>query len=158
MLMAVVACAAVACAVVSGTACGRAEADTTPTATVRHFLEVMDRSNEDDAALKDVYRLLDSTARKALKRRAERARTLSMQLYEPWQMLVPGRFRLRFLPRSPGGMHERVNGDRAVVTVIGRRAGERAEVPLVREQGRWRIALVLPTMHSDTSDGSQSDG
>lgn len=139
-------------------ACGPAGADKTPTATVRHFLEIMDRANEDDAALKELYRLLDTSGRKALMRRAERARTLSMRLYEPWQMLVPGRFRLRFAPMSPGGMRERVNGDHAVVTVIGRRAGERADVRLVREQGHWRIALVMPPMHSDTAGGPQRDG
>ena len=66
---------------------------------------------------------------------------LSGREYQPWQMLAPGRFGLHFAPASPGGMHERVNGDRAIVTVTGDKPGQRAEVPLVREHGKWRIKL-----------------
>jgi hypothetical protein len=139
-------------------ACGGERVDRTPIETVRHFIEVMDRSDEDDAALKEAFRLLDAGARKALTQRADRVRTLSLQPYEPWQMLVPGRFRLRFAPSSPGGMRERVDGDRAVVTVVGRAAGERADVQLVREQGHWRIALAVPAVHRDTPEGARGDG
>jgi hypothetical protein len=58
-------------------------------------------------------------------------------------MLAQGRFRLRFSPSSRRGMKEAINGDRATVTVTGTRPDERAEVPLVREQGQWRVSLVL---------------
>jgi hypothetical protein len=116
-----------------------------PVATVRHFLAMMDRSAADEAALEDAYRLLDAGARKALDERAERASTLAGRRYEGWQMLSQGRFRLRFAPASPGGMRERVQGDRALVTVSGAK-GQRAEVLLVLEQGRWRIALPIPPM------------
>jgi hypothetical protein len=137
-------------------ACGRAESPDTPAGAVRHFLEVMDRSSDDDAALSEAYGLLDQTTRSALAARAARTRSLSGQQYEPWQMLAQGRFRLRFAP-ARGGMHERVTGERAVVVVNGGNANERAEVPLVREQGRWRIQLALPPMRSD-APGRQSDG
>ena len=136
--------------------CGGSDAPDSPAGAVRHFLEVMDRSSDDDAALAEAYRLLDQTTRAALAARAARTRSLSGQPYEPWQMLAPGRFRLRFAP-ARGGMHERVTGERAVVVVNGGNANERAEVPLVREQGRWRIQLSLPPMRSD-SPGRQSDG
>lgn len=117
-----------------------------PTATVRHFLEVMDRSAADDAALREAYHMLDASARAALAARAERATTLAGRRYEPWQMLSQGRYRQRFAPASPRGMRERVQGDRAVVTVSGRRPEERAEVSLVREEGHWRIVLAIPPM------------
>lgn len=128
-------------------ACGGAAAnDETPVAAVRHFLEVMDRSVVDERALQEAYRLLDRQAQAALTERAERASTLAGRRFEPWQMLAQGRFRLRFAPATPGGMRERVEGERAFVTVSGSREGQRAEVPLVREQGRWRIALPIPIM------------
>ncbi len=125
---------------------GAAPNDETPVAAVRHFLEVMDRSVVDERALQEAYRLLDRRAQSALTERAERASTLAGRRFEPWQMLAQGRFRLRFAPTAPGGMRERVEGDRAFVTVSGSGQGQRAEVPLVREQGRWRIALPIPTM------------
>jgi hypothetical protein len=141
--------AALLCAAVQ--ACGGGDATETesPVATVRHFLEVMDRSAADEAALKEAYRLLDAAARQALADRAERATTLAGRGFEPWQMLAQGRFRLRFAPASPRGMRERVQGDRAVVTVTGAQPGQHAEVPLVLEHGRWRIALPVPTMRSE---------
>jgi hypothetical protein len=138
--------------------CGPAVHDDSPVSTVRHFLEVMDRSGDEESALADAYQLLDSGAQAALARRAERASTLSGRAFKPWQMLVRGRFGLRFAPTSPGGMHERITGDRAVVTVIGDQPGEHAEVPLVREQGKWRVALTLPPMRNEAGGTRQSDG
>jgi hypothetical protein len=73
-------------------------------------------------------------------------------------MLVRGRFGLRFSPTSPGGMHERITGDRAVVSVIGDQPGEHAEVPLVREQGKWRVSLTLPPMRNEAAGTRQGDG
>lgn len=127
----------------------------TPADTLRRFLEAMDRSSEDETALVEAYGMLDQAAQRALAARATRARALSGQRFEPWQMFAPGRFRLRFVRRA---MHERIDGDRAVVVVTGTSDEERAEVPLVREQGRWRIQLVLPPMRSDVPTGRQSDG
>jgi hypothetical protein len=141
-------CAALLC---TGLACGDGSSEQkSPVATVRHFLDMMDRSAADEAALKDAYRLLDAAARKALDERAERAGTLAGRRYQGWQMLSQGRFRLRFTPASPGGMRERVQGDRALVTVSGAK-GQRAEVLLVLEQGRWRIALPIPPLRTSPS-------
>jgi hypothetical protein len=139
-------------------ACERSARDESPVATVRHFLEVMDRSAEEESALREAYRLVDASARAALARRAERAATLSGRSYEPWQMLAQGRFRLRFAPASRGGMRERIDGERAVVTVIGEKPGQRADVPLVREQGHWRIQLAIPALRNSGSGPRQGDG
>jgi hypothetical protein len=108
----------------------------------------MDRSATDEAALKEAYQLLDRAAQQGLTERAERATTLAGRRYEPWQMLSQGRYRQRFAATAPGGMRERVQGERAVVTVRGRRPEDRAEVTLVREQGRWRIVLAFPPMRT----------
>jgi hypothetical protein len=103
----------------------------------------MDQSAADDRALRVAYDLLASPAQKALAARAARVKTLAGQSMEPWEMLAAGRFRLRFSPASRRGMKETISGDRAMVTVTGTGPGEQAEVPLVREQGQWRLSLVL---------------
>jgi hypothetical protein len=154
-----IACSAVLACSLALAACGRAGRDDSPIATVRHFLEVMDRSADEDDALAEAYRLLDDSAQGALAQRALRTGMLSGRDYQPWQMLAPGRFALHFAPASPGGMHERVNGDTAVVTVTGDKPGQRAEVPLVRQHGKWRIKLVIPPMRNAASSGArQTDG
>jgi hypothetical protein len=127
--------------------CGRSP--DSPVAVVRDFLDAMERSRDESQAMVEAYGLLDSTARQALKRRAERARSLSGRPYEPFQMLAQGRFKLNFAPAVPRGMHERVDGDRAVVTVVGVKPDQRAEVPLVRENGQWRIRIDIPPMRNE---------
>ena len=130
-------------------ACSETPTDRTPSGALRLFLSAMDRSEWDEAALRDAYDLLSPDARAALEERADMASTLSGRTFEPWQMLVQGRFRLRFAPRRGGGMVERVDGDRAVVVVSGSRDGERAEIPLVEEDGHWRVDLDLPPLRPD---------
>jgi len=130
--------------------CG-AQAPDTPAETVRAFLEAMDRSANDARQLSEAYALLDEGARAELQGRAHQAETLTGRAFEPWEMLAQGRFRLRFAPATRGGMRERVKDDTAVVVVTGT-DGERAEVPLVREGGAWRIRLPIPPLH-DASAG-----
>jgi hypothetical protein len=118
-------------------------AQRSPSEVLRQFLAAMDRSASDDGALRTAYELLASPAQKSLEARAARVKSLAGQSLEPWQMLAQGRFRLRFSPASRRGMRETINGDRATVTVTGNGPDERAEVPLVREHGQWRLSLVL---------------
>jgi hypothetical protein len=117
-------------------------AQRSPSEVLRQFLAAMDQSAGDDRALRTAYELLASPAQKALEARAARVKSLAGQSLEPWQMLAQGRFRLRFSP-APRGMKETIDGDRATVTVTGSGPEERAEVPLVREAGQWRLSLVL---------------
>ena len=126
-----------------GAACSSEPTDDTPAGALRLFLETMDRSEWDEAALEDAYGLLSEEARAGLGQRARMATSLSGRDFEPWQMLPQGRFRLRFSPRRSGGMVEHVDGDTAVVVVTGSRSGERADVPMVREQGGWRVVIDL---------------
>jgi hypothetical protein len=118
-------------------------AQRTPSETLRQFLAAMDQSASDDRALRVAYQLLASPAQKVLETRAARVKSLAGQSLEPWQMLAQGRFRLRFSPASRRGMRETIEGDRATVTVTGTGPDEHADVPLVREEGEWRVALVL---------------
>jgi hypothetical protein len=120
-----------------------ASAQRSPTEVVRQFLDAMTQSVSDERALRTAYELLASPARRSLEARAARVKSLAGQSREPWQMLAQGRFRLRFSPASRRGMRETISGDRATVTVTGTGPGERADVPLVREHGQWRLTLVL---------------
>jgi hypothetical protein len=128
-------------ALVTVAACSEAPDDETPSGALRMFLDAMERSSYEPAAQEDAYRLLSEASRRQLEERASSATALSGREFEPWQMLVQGRYRLRFTPRA---MDEEIDGDTALVTVRGSGEGQRAEVPLVREDGRWRIKLELP--------------
>ncbi|RLB49320.1 MAG: hypothetical protein DRJ42_21300 [Deltaproteobacteria bacterium] len=128
--------------------CSSDPTDDTPEGALTLFLEAMERADWDDAALEDAYDLLSPAARGALEERAERANALSRREFAPWEMLAQGRFRLRFRPR-PARTESRVEGDDAIVTLLGRREGERADVAMVREDGQWRVDLTLPPISTD---------
>lgn len=129
-------------------ACSEVPTDATPKGTVQLFLAAMERSEHDEQALAQAYALLSAPTRRVLQERAHLATSLGANELKPWQMLVRGSYRQRFTPsRGARGMRERIEGDRATVTVTnGRR---RAEVPLVRENGRWRIVLNVPPRQPD---------
>ena len=124
--------------------CRRRVPDETPEGVVAEWLERMQRvhGNPEDAA--SAYELLSTEAKKNLEERARRASAATGRKMTPESMLAPSRFSLRFSPRK---MFPRVAGDRAVVDVVGVSPdAERASVPCVREQGRWRVDLVLPPL------------
>ena len=121
---------------------------------MQRFLRLMDESGvrsgpsgevlADEDALQGAYALLASATQGALRERAELAASLAGGEYEPWNVLVPGLFRLRF---TPVAFEERIQEGRprrAVVHVRGRNTGEAADVPLVEEDGQWRIPLDIP--------------
>jgi hypothetical protein len=138
--------APVLCLLALSGACSDEPSDDTPAGALTLFLEAMEKSDWDASARRDAYELLCSDARTALDERAERANALSRREFEPWEMLAQGRFRLRF---APAETEVRQDGDEATVTVLGRREGERADVPMVREDGHWRVQLVIPEPSSD---------
>ncbi|MCA9602420.1 MAG: hypothetical protein R3A78_06815 [Polyangiales bacterium] len=121
--------------------CGRPKASESPVEVVRAFVDAVRRSEWDDGALKEAYGYLAERSRTDLVARAERASGLAGRAFEPWEMIVQGRVRLRFRPKA-SGYKERVGGDTAVVAVRGDTPTERADVRLVREHGAWRIVLT----------------
>jgi hypothetical protein len=125
-------------------ACQRKPPDITPEGAVRELLDRMDRIETDATEARAVYELLSSPTKHNLIERARRASTTSGREIPPQDMLAPGRFSLRFEPRK---MHTRVADDRAVVDVTGiDPETDRAEVPCVLEDGRWRIEIPLPAL------------
>jgi hypothetical protein len=131
-------------------ACSDVPTDETPRGTVQLFLAAMERSEHDEEALREAYVLLSAPARRELQERAHTATSYGADEMRPWEMLVRGGFRLTFTPASRGrGMRERIDGDQAIVVVQNESGDRRAEVPLVREDGRWRIVLELPAPGPD---------
>jgi hypothetical protein len=125
-------------------ACARKAPDLTPEGAVRELLDRIDRSEADPAETHSVYELLSASTKANLIERARRASTTSGREVPPEEMLAPGRFSLRFEPRK---MLTRVSEDRAVVDVVGiDPETDRAEVPCVLEDGRWRIEIPLPPL------------
>ena len=126
------------------TDCARAKPDETPEGVVRAWIEAMQRVHGDPEDVKRAYALLAEPAKKNLEERARRASDATGRKMTPESMLVPSRFSLRFSPRT---YRSRVAGDRALVEVTGADPEvEKAQVPCVREEGRWRVDLVLPPL------------
>jgi uncharacterized protein YbjT (DUF2867 family) len=131
-------------AIAALSACQRKPPDLTPEGAVRELLDRLDRVETDPTEAKAVYDLLSPQTRQNLVQRARRASTTSGREIPPQDMLAPGRFSLRFEPRK---MHTRIADDRAVVDVTGiDPETDRAEVPCVLEDGRWRIEIPLPPL------------
>lgn len=127
-------------------ACANEATDATPSGALRLFIGAMHRGAYDPDGLHDAYDLLDSPAREQLARRAQLAGALAVgREFQPWEMLVRGRFQLRFAPARGAGMHEEVHGDHATVIVRGTNGSENARVPMTREGGHWRVSLVIPS-------------
>lgn len=137
-------------------ACAGSDADDSPTEVLSRFLDAMDRSASSQGALADAYVLLDTHAKHQLHARAQHASLVSGRDFEPWQMLAQGRFRLRFAPADHGGLKAKVDGDSAVVHVTSSDRESRADVPMVREQGRWRVKLALPDGHAAVQEPSKA--
>lgn len=131
-------------AIAALSACQRKPPDLTPEGAVRELLDRIDRIETDPSEARAVYDLLSAPTKQNLVERARRASTTSGRDVPPQDMLAPGRFSLRFEPRK---MHTRVAADRAVVDVTGiDPETDRAEVPCVLEEGRWRIEIPLPPL------------
>lgn len=123
-------------------ACGAEATDKTPTGVVTLFLAAMSDTEWNDGARATAYHLLAPDARAVLTAKAARASGLAGRDLQPWEMIVEGRFRMRFSP-DPARTKERVDGRTGVVTLSSGKAGESAAVPVVREGDRWRIGLDL---------------
>ena len=124
--------------------CGRKPFDATPEGAVREFFERMERVHGDPKDARAVFDLLSRPAQASLVERSKRASAAFGKRLSPEQMLAPSHYFPRFQPRQWG---TRVQGRRAVVELVGLdTASERAEVPCVVEEGRWRIDLALPPL------------
>lgn len=117
--------------------------DAGPEAIVEEFIARMQRVHGDPKAGREAYDLLWSEAQRSLIERAKRASAVAGREIAPPSMLAPTRFSLAFTPKR---YQPRIDGDWAVVTVTGEDPSQRHEVKCVKEDGHWRVALVIPSL------------
>jgi hypothetical protein len=117
--------------------------DAGPEAIVEEFIARMQRVHGDPKAGREAYDLLWSEGQRGLIERAKRARAVAGREVAPQAMLAPTRFSLAFTPKR---FNARVDGDWAIVTVTGEDPSQRHEMKCVREDGHWRVALVIPSL------------
>jgi hypothetical protein len=127
----------------AGSACQADTVDDGPDEVVEEFVARMQRVHGDPKAARDAYELLWSDAKRSLAERAKRASAVAGRELAPQAMLAPSRFWLSFLPKRYSA---HIDGDWAVVTAIGEEPTQREEVKCVREDGHWRVVLVLPPL------------
>jgi hypothetical protein len=133
---------ALAAALVLG-ACENDQADAGPEAVVEEFVNRMQRVHGDPKAARAAYDLLWGDAKRGLAERAKRAGAVAGRDVAPESMLAPTRFSLSFVPRR---YTARIDGDWAVVSITGELPSQYYEVKCVREDGRWRVVLVIPQL------------
>ena len=130
--------------------------DAGPDAVVEEFVQRMQRVHGDPKAARDAYELLWGDAKRSLAERAKRASAVAGRELAPQAMLAPSRFWLSFLPRRYSA---HIDGDWAIVTAMGDEPTQRQDVKCVREDGHWRVVLVLPPLppiqHRD--EGAESE-
>jgi hypothetical protein len=124
-------------------ACQADDGDAGPEQVVEELVQRLGRVHGDPKAARAAYDLLWNEAKRALAERAKRASAVIGREVAPQSMLAPSRFWLAFLPKRYSA---RTDGDWAVVTAIGEEQSQRQEIKCVREDGHWRVVLVIPPL------------
>jgi hypothetical protein len=146
--------------VAGASACQSDVVDAGPEAVVEEFVARMQRVHGDPKLAREAYDLLWNDAKKSLAERAKRASAVAGREVAPQSMLAPSRFWLGFLPKRYSA---RIDGDWAIVTATGDEPAQRQDVKCVREDGHWRVVLVLPGLapiekRSEGGDGDEMLG
>lgn len=133
----------VALSAAASVACQTDDEDAGPEAVVEEFVTRMQRVHGDPKLAREAYDLLWSDAKRALAERAKRASAVAGRELAPQSMFAPSRFWLSFRPRRYSA---HIDGDWAVVTAVGEEPTQKQDVKCVREDGHWRVVLVLPPL------------
>ena len=129
---------------VAAASCSDVASDETPIGAVRLFLDAMQRAQLDPAAVREAYALLASPTRRALMERAHLAGSLGGREFQPWEMLVRGRYRQTYPVRDGSGMRESIQGSNATVTVREENGSRSSTIALRLEDGHWRLVIDVP--------------
>ena len=123
-------------------ACSARDPKRSPADATMALVEAMQRLDQ-SAYRARAFALLDRESREVLEVRARSAESLSHRPFVGADMLVPSPAILAFVPERVKSEDVSVRGDRATVTLRGKKAGEVARVALVREPDGWRVVLGL---------------
>lgn len=133
--------------------CTEEPTDRTPGGALILFLAAMERSQWDAEARREAYLLMAPISRDRLRERSVMTNTLGSREFEAWEMLAQGRFRLLLDVPSESELDVVVDGDSAVITVRGGPTeSEEARVPMVLEEGRWRVLVEIPSLRPTSPD------
>jgi hypothetical protein len=125
------------------TACQSDGEDAGPEAVVEELVARLQRVHGDPKAAREAYDLLWSDAKRSLAERAKRASAVAGREVAPQSMLAPSRFWLSFVPKHYSAQ---IDGDWAIVTATGAEPAQHHEIKCVREDGHWRVVLMLPPL------------
>jgi hypothetical protein len=128
--------------------------DASPEAIVEEFVLRMQRVHGDPKNAREAYDLLWSEAKHGLAERAKRASAVVGREVAPEAMIAPTHFSLSFVPKR---YVARVDGDWAIVTATGEAPSQRRDLKCVKEDGRWRVVLVLPQLPPIQRRPAQAD-
>lgn len=117
--------------------------DAGPEDVVEELVTRLQRVHGDPKAARAAYELLWGEAKRGLAERAKRAGAVAGRDVAPESMIAPTRFSLSFTPKR---YTARIDGDWAVVSITGESPSQYHEVKCVREDGRWRVVLVIPPL------------
>jgi hypothetical protein len=123
-------------------ACVPQPGELSPTEALSAFLTAVEQSTHAPEQQQVAYEWVDLRSQEVLAKRAASAASLGGRSLKPWDMIVPGRLSFSSQPVASVAMRARIEADRAVVEVPLER-GDKLEVPMAREQGRWRVVLGL---------------
>ena len=129
-------------------ACVQPDPRSTPERAAKAFIDSLERL-ELSSARRRFYQLIDEKSRASLDARARMAESLSHRPFRGPDMIVPTKSIFRFKPEPIRREDLRVDGDRATLTLRGKRGSSRAELELVREEGGWVILLGLEALGDD---------
>ena len=122
--------------------CAADPSELEPTEALSAFLAALERSTHAPDQRKLAYDWLSFESQRALEQRAVMSSALAGRPFEPWDMLVPGRvsFASHAVPRTK--LRAKVDGEHATVE-IPLDPGQAEKIAMVREGGRWRVALAV---------------
>jgi hypothetical protein len=109
---------------------------------LKGFLADLERSAQAPEQRKAAFDALDQQSQAALKERAELAGSLVGRALQPWELLVPGRLGFSLKAMSGVNLRTDIEGEHATVHIPVQNR-KPVDVPMVREEGRWRVQLGL---------------
>ncbi len=123
-------------------ACGPDPGELGPVEVLRGFLADLEHSAQAPEQRKAAFDALDKQSQAALKERAELAGSLVGRALQPWELLVPGRLGFSLKAMSGVNLRTDIAGEKATVHIPVQNR-KPVDVPMVREDGRWRVQLGL---------------